>query len=504
MLRWVRWLWFLGFPFLLLGEVNPATTIVIANQNNPEGVQIAQILLRKRNIPEENLIILPLSTEEEISWSQYSETILNPLRHLLLSRQLIAGEIKAERDEYGREGFIKTENPRVTWIICMTGVPLKIKNLDHDKYPENAPLKRSQACVDSELALLGITNHNPHGPINNPWFGNASLVTSDVIRTARLDGPSSSDILRSLNQTWQAEKNGLRGRSYIDKGGPYPEGDVWLDRTANLSRSMGFPTDIEETPKLFHEKSRSDAPAFYFGWYTQLPQGRFGLQRVLLAPGSIAIHTHSFSAFTLRSSSGNWAAWLVKQGAGLTAGNVYEPYLQFSLRPDALMRGIAQGMTAGEAAWFATPAISWQGTILGDPFYRPLAHDIQPQLKDFLVQPDDYSVYSVLRGAEIEQKINPQKSLAMLVVAQEKNPSILLAYAIAKSQQQLNLPLTWPEDSDLPDLGRADDGLIFEIGQFLLQNGQKKAGLRVLKALNTREGWKDSAELKQLILDNAV
>jgi hypothetical protein len=66
------------------------------------------------------------------------------------------------------------------------------------------------------------------------------------------------------------------------------------------------------------------------------------------------------------------------------------------------------------------------------------------------------------------------------------------------------LPLTWPEDSDLPDLGRADDGLIFEIGQFLLQNGQKKAGLRVLKALNTREGWKDSAELKQLLLDNAV
>jgi hypothetical protein len=133
-----------------------------------------------------------------------------------------------------------------------------------------------------------------------------------------------------------------------------------------------------------------------------------------------------------------------------------------------------------------------------------LAHDIQPQLKDFLVQPDDYSVYSVLRGAEIEQKNNPQKSLAMLVVAQEKTPSILLAYAIAKSQRQLNLPLTWPEDSDLPDLGRTDDGLIFEIGQFLLQNGQKKAGLRVLKALNTREGWKDSAELKQLILDNAV
>ncbi|NBV38955.1 MAG: hypothetical protein EBS00_05260, partial [Verrucomicrobia bacterium] len=101
MLRWAKWLWFLGFPFLLRGEVNPATTIVIANQNNPEGIQIAQILLRKRNIPEENLIILPLSTEEEISWSQYSETILNPLRHLLLSRQLIAGELKAEKDEYG-------------------------------------------------------------------------------------------------------------------------------------------------------------------------------------------------------------------------------------------------------------------------------------------------------------------------------------------------------------------------------------------------------------------
>lgn len=503
MCHWVRWFWFLAFPVLLQGEINPATTIVVANQNNPEGIQIAQTFLRKRKIPEENLIILPLSTEEEISWAQYSETILNPLRHQLLSQKLISGEMTLEKDEYGREGFIKKEAPRLTWIICMMGVPLKIKNLDHDKYPENAPLKRSQGCVDSELALIGMTNHNPHGPINNPWFGNASLGSSDVIRTARIDGPSPSDILRSLNQSWQAEKNGLRGRAYIDKGGPYPEGDVWLDRTANLSRSLGFPTSVDETSELFPQKSRSDAPALYFGWYTQSPHGRFGLNRVLLAPGAIAIHTHSFSAFTLRSTAGSWAAWLVKQGAGLTAGNVYEPYLQFSLRPDALLRGIAQGMTAGEAAWFATPAISWQGTILGDPFYRPLARDIQPQLKDFLSQPDDYSVYSVLRGVEIEQKINPQKSLAMLVVAQEKNPSVVLAYALAQAQLQQNLPLTWPEDSDLPDIGRVDDGLILEIGQFLIKNGLKKAGLRVLKALNTREGWKDSAELKQLILDNA-
>ena len=96
----------------LRADIDPATTIVLANDNVPDGILIAKALMRKRGIPESNLITLPLPTTEEISWDQYSQSILNPLRRQLLGMKFISGQISREKDLYGREDFIPTENPK--------------------------------------------------------------------------------------------------------------------------------------------------------------------------------------------------------------------------------------------------------------------------------------------------------------------------------------------------------------------------------------------------------
>ena len=43
-------------------EIAPATTIVVANSNAPAGVELAKTFMRYRGIPDQNLILLDLST----------------------------------------------------------------------------------------------------------------------------------------------------------------------------------------------------------------------------------------------------------------------------------------------------------------------------------------------------------------------------------------------------------------------------------------------------------
>ena len=486
----------------LRADINPATTIVLANDNAPDGILIAKALMRKRGIPESNLITLPLPTTEEISWDQYSQGILNPLRRQLLEMKFITGKINREKDLYGREDFIPTDSPKISWLITVYGVPLKIKATAYKQTSESYELIRGDhACVDSELALIAAVNLNPVGAKPNPWFGQDfpdSTEITEIVRTSRIDGPTPTATLNALMGAWRAESHGLRGRSYVDVGGPYKEGDKWFKAAAEVTELYGFPTDVDQSPKLFDERARSDAPAFYLGWYTQTPSGRFALPRVKLAAGAIALHLHSFSASSLKKPENNWAALLVRQGAGLTSGNVYEPFLGFTMRPDLLVNGLMRGKSAGEAAWYATPVVSWQGTILGDPFYKPFAVNIATQLKDYLNKPDELGPYASIRGCNIQKVKNPELHLELMLSTLSKKPSIALAYEYAKALVDAGKPLVWPID-DWSELNNLDDGLVWELGQFLLKNGQKELGLKVLQSLIVREGWSQDSDLREII-----
>ena len=518
MLRSVLLILFLcAFGSEVRADIDPQSTIVLANENVPDGILVAKALMRKRGIPEKNLISLPLPTDEEISWQQFSCDILNPLRRELLHSHFIEGRINPEKDARGREDFIPTGNPKITWLITVYGVPLKIRPSEIRKSPtKNSGDKTrinenelgqigavnygDQSSVDSELSLIALVNLDANGARKNPWFGQESDLEGDeneVVRTARIDGPSASDALRAMMGAWRAEAQGLRGRSYVDLGGPYADGNEWFERAATLTQGLGFPTDRENTNRLFNEHARSDAPAFYLGWYSQVPNGRFALPQAKLAPGAIALHLHSFSATTLRRTS-DWVPWFIRQGAAFTSGNVYEPYLGFTMRPDLLVKGLALNMSAGEAAWYATPVTSWQGVILGDPFYRPFSYDIKNQLQDYAAKPDEFGTYAVLRASQLMQQKNPAKAVEILGAAMQKTPSLVLAYSIAKIQAEHGREFKWAIEG-VPGIETTDDGLIWEICQFLNKNGKKEASQTLLRTLLLRPECQDDPELKKAL-----
>ena len=52
-------------------------------------------------------------------------------------------------------------------------------------------------------------------------------------------------------------------------------------------------------------------------------------------------------------------------------GNVWEPYLSVTQHFDVYVARLLQGYTFIEAAYMASPALSWMNTAVGDPLYRP-------------------------------------------------------------------------------------------------------------------------------------
>jgi hypothetical protein len=64
---------------------------------------------------------------------------------------------------------------------------------------------------------------------------------------------------------------------------------------------------------------------------------------------------------------------LLKRGAAAVMGNVFEPYLSLTVHFDTFNKRLLEGYTLAEAAWNATPVLSWMSVVVGDPLYRPFA-----------------------------------------------------------------------------------------------------------------------------------
>ena len=109
----------------------------------------------------------------------------------------------------------------------------------------------------------------------------------------------------------------------------------------------------------------------YFGWYAQDVAGPFTREDFRFAPGAVACHIHSFSATSVRDPFHWWVGPLLNKGAAAALGNVYEPYLTLTTHLDIFADRLFDGFTLAEAAWAATPGLSWMNTVVGDPLYRP-------------------------------------------------------------------------------------------------------------------------------------
>lgn len=344
-------------PPLLFGQP-PDSVLVVINQTSALSRQIGEYYAQRRHIPSSNICGINASANEEISRSDFDDQIARPIQNYLRGHNL-------------------TE--KVLYIVTTAGVPLKVHG--------NLGLDAEAASVDSELTLLYFDLHGRAHPlpagIANPFFGkiNAPFRHPDfpIYLVTRLAGFDFDDVKGIIERALVARN---RGKFVIDlKGSDNTQGNAWLLQAAGQLPRDRVVLDTSRTV-LSHE---SDVIA-YASWGSNDPDRKERHLGFHWLPGAIMTEYVSTNgrSFARPPDTWNMGAWgdakatfqgspqsltadYIHDGVTGASGHVYEPYLQFTPRPNILLPAYFRGRNLAESYYLAIPVLSWMNIVIGDP-----------------------------------------------------------------------------------------------------------------------------------------
>jgi uncharacterized protein (TIGR03790 family) len=382
-----------------------AEILVVANDNEPEGVALARYYLELRQVPEENLLLLTVPVGEVCSRKAYERRVAGPVRK-----------------------YLSSVSPRwkIRCVLLMLGLPLKISPPEEitpadrqrmaflereiagmapqtpsvDGTPDSGKptlLEQKRAALsflqknsglsslDSEIALVMAPDYPLKGWIPNPYYAGHRnrrpvVAKSDVLMVSRLDGPTAAVVRRVIDDSIRTEKSGLRGHACFDarwKRGAAPETtamgyrryDNSLHRAARRIEDAGrLPVVLNDRSALF-QPGDCPRPALYCGWYSL----RTYVDAFVWQPGAVGYHIASAECTTLKDRDSNtWCKRMLEKGVAATIGPVAEPYVGAFPLPELFFGVLTDGyLTLAETYLLSLPYLSWRMVLVGDPLYRP-------------------------------------------------------------------------------------------------------------------------------------
>jgi uncharacterized protein (TIGR03790 family) len=343
----------------LLHGQTPDNVLIVVNQSSPLSVKIGEYYAARRRVPSVNICGLRATTEEGISRGDFEGQISLPIQNYLSAHNL-------------------TE--KILYIVTTAGVPLKVRG--------SGGTTGDAASVDSELTLLYSDMHGrpralPAG-IANPFFGKtrASFRHPDfpIYLVTRLAGYDFDDVKGIIDRSLAARN---RGKFVIDlKGSDNTQGNTWLLQAAQQLPRDRVVLDRSSTV-LEHE---SDVIA-YASWGSNDPDRKHRRLDFHWLPGAIMTEYVSTNGRTFARPPDSWnigGGWgdpktsfagspqsltadYIHEGATGASGHVYEPYLQFTPRPNILLPAYYYGHNLAESYYLAIPILSWMNIVIGDP-----------------------------------------------------------------------------------------------------------------------------------------
>ncbi len=383
------------FSFFILTFLFPSLAIssrvlLIVNKNSPLSQKISHYYKKQKSIPQENICHIEASTKEEISRSEFITKIKMPIIKYIKDHQL---------------------QDQILYIVTTKGVPLKIKG------------KKDRASVDSELCLIYREmvfdmELDPQGAVSNPYFGVSSKKFDhkkyDIYLVTRLTGYNLYDIKKLIDYSLKASsysKNKMPPGMFVFdlRGNNYKLGNNWLRIAAERLKKSGFKVSLEQTSKfLTHQKQVMG----YASWGSN--DARFPGRHIYFnwLPGALASTFVSTNARTFKTPLPHWKTDgsqsligdLITEGVTGVAGNAYEPYLRGCVRPDILFPGYISGLNLAESFYKATPFLSWQTVVVGDPLCCPFGEVRNEHIK---IPPNYFKErhlhFSMLKNIKIAQ-----------------------------------------------------------------------------------------------------
>lgn len=394
-----------GYGFFVLPQahaLSPEEIMVLANANAAKSKGLAKYYMEKRQIPEDNLVLVFMTDKESCTREEYEKKAIPPIRRAL------------------------DKNPKIRAIVSIFGIPLKIlapektpgeasglsrledrkKNLEdflknnqdldpavkEQKNKELAEINKDlkshkqsfdkMAAFDSELTLVKKDGYDLNMWQPNPYylgFRKQMLPASqaEVMMTSRLDGPSEEIVKRIIDDSIEAEKTGLKGKAVFDARWKYPKDenvtgyafyDRSIHRAAQVFQKNGLMEVVLDDSEDLFKASPNIETALYCGWYSLARYvDVFAWQK-----GSVGYHIASSECTTLREPSSQvWCKKMLEKGIAATIGPVGEPYVNAFPVPEAFFELLADGyLTLAESYLISLPYLSWKMALIGDPLYR--------------------------------------------------------------------------------------------------------------------------------------
>lgn len=395
--------------FLSAGAVSalePREILIIANKSIAESGRLARYYCQKRDVPQENILELPLgaSLRDTISRNDYDKQLAEPIRKDFLTHERL-GKIKCLLTLYGvpfkvgGRGVLAGQEGRLQELkTAAEQEKKKIEQLKQEGSADSDQHKQAthrlaqlqleigrisgeetNASVDSELAMVLYEIYDLYRWQPNMLKGDAMGLHYRTLMVSRLDGPSDTIAQGLVDKAIAAEKTGLHGIAYFDSRGITAE-DLYghFDRSllalAAMTRSQtDLPVVEEQTAALFAPGSCPQT-ALYCGWYSL---GKY-VDAFDFVKGAIGYHIASFEAVSLRDpNSSQWCPAMLKDGITATLGPVAEPYLHSFPDPSEFFSELYSGRCLVEAYYHTTPFNSWQLLLTGDPLYRPFKSSLE-------------------------------------------------------------------------------------------------------------------------------
>ena len=352
---------------------SPDNVLVVVNSNSTDSTEIGEYYAKARGIPRNQIARISAATADVVTRAGYELTIEQPIAAWLAKHLL---------------------QDKVLFIVLTKGVPLRIEGtIGRDG---------TSASVDSELTLLyqRLTGQTVTviGRRDNPYYlGDRSLELAfpfsrtrhEMYLVSRLDGFSVADVKALVDRS---VKPSTEGRVLLDQrfGADDRSGDQWLseaaDRLGSVGQSARVLIDATRAPL-----STADPVIGYFSWGSNDAAHLKRSTGLKFSPGAIGGMYVSTDARTFREPAAAWVpdgvnavngqslvGDLIREGLTGVSGQVAEPFLDGIVRPQVLFPAYLSGFTVVESFYLATPYVSWQNIVIGDPLCAPFLTQPRP------------------------------------------------------------------------------------------------------------------------------
>lgn len=397
---------------------------VVINDNSAASRLVGDYYAMRRQIPASHVFHIKTTTDETITRAAYVASIERPLAAAMARENL---------------------QDQILYIVLTKGIPLRIEG--------SSGLSGTVSSVDSELTLLYLQMLGVPPPavgrIKNPYFlGDRDVSEAhhfthrdyQIYLVTRLDAFTVDEATGLVDA---ALAPSTTGAAVLDEREALTNtiGDKWLGAAADRIRKVApaMPVTLDTTP---HAATSSEPVLEYASWGSTDPQLQRRSVGLKFANGSIALTLAGADARTFQAPPPDWvpmkdpqnrSTWfggspqslvgdLIREGATGVVGSVAEPFVQGAPRPDIALPAYRAGFNLVEAFYLATPFLSWQTVVIGDPLCGPFVTTPIPRA-DLDVGVDAAtelpSLFSARRVGVVKAAMKSGQELAPLLVRAE-------------------------------------------------------------------------------------